>query len=113
MVNAGRWVADGVDEVRGLDKFKVVADDTSVTEAIWKDVADYDTSGCPEWYAVIEAEAARRAIAVKADADKADAEKAAAVKAAEKAAADAEAAKDGAAYLAAGAVMAAATALAF
>ena len=92
-VAAGTWAADGKDE-DGLTKYKLVSDNSEVTDAMWKAETGYAESGCAE------VEAAE----VAADA----AEKAAA----DKKAADAEAA-DGAAYLAAGAVMAAATALAF
>ena len=44
---AGIWKADGVDE-DGLTKYKVVADNTEVTEAMWKAEAGYNASGCPE-----------------------------------------------------------------
>ena len=41
-MSAGTWKADGV------DAYKVVADDSEVTEAMWKAEAGYDASGCPE-----------------------------------------------------------------
>ena len=71
-VSAGTWVADGKAEY-GLDKYKVVSDNSEVTEAMWKTLDGYNTDGCAE----------------------------------------ADALNDGAAYLAAGAVIAAATALVF
>ena len=65
LVGAGRWVADGVDE-DGFAKFKVVADDTPVTEEIWKAANNYDTSGCPEVEAAAKAAEAEAAEAFAA-----------------------------------------------